>query len=155
PNSAEPACAAPPPNSADAPHPLPPAPSSVGDLGRRFGTESAPDVDGHEEGGGRRRGRGGLAAVPGRRPIGAGGRAGAWGGRAGPGDRRRRRRPRNSVTPPAHTGPMTTKPTSRTTQLALLPAAGIPAQLQLDERTRRVGLAGVAQARAILAESRR
>jgi hypothetical protein len=51
---------------------------------------------------------------------------------------------------------MTTKPTSpTTTQLALLPAAGVPAQLQLDERTRRVGLAGVAHARAILAESRR
>jgi len=46
---------------------------------------------------------------------------------------------------------------SRTTnqQLTLLEPAGIPAQLQLDERTRRVGLAGVAQARAILAESRR
>ena len=50
---------------------------------------------------------------------------------------------------------MTTTPTPRTTQLVLLPAAGVPAQLQLDERTRRVGLAGVAQARAILAESRR
>ena len=33
--------------------------------------------------------------------------------------------------------------------------AGVPAQLRLDERTRRVGLAGVAQARAVLAESRR
>jgi len=53
---------------------------------------------------------------------------------------------------------MTTKPrstTAPTTQLALLPTAGVPAQLQLDERIRRVGLAGVAQARAILAESRR
>jgi hypothetical protein len=40
-------------------------------------------------------------------------------------------------------------------QLTLLEPAGIPAQLQLDERTRRIGLAGVAQARAILAESRR
>jgi len=52
---------------------------------------------------------------------------------------------------------MTTKPasTGTTTQLALLPSAAVPAQLRLDERTRRVGLAGVAQARAILAESRR
>ncbi|HEY1282051.1 MAG TPA: hypothetical protein VGF22_20385 [Acidimicrobiales bacterium] len=40
-------------------------------------------------------------------------------------------------------------------QLTLIEPAGVPAQLQLDERTRRVGLAGVAQARAILAESRR
>ena len=47
---------------------------------------------------------------------------------------------------------MTTKRT--TTQLALLPPAAVPPQLQLDERTRRVGLAGVARARAILAESR-
>jgi len=47
---------------------------------------------------------------------------------------------------------MTTK---RTTQLVLLDPASVPAQLRLDERTRRVGMAGVAQARAILAESRR
>jgi hypothetical protein len=49
---------------------------------------------------------------------------------------------------------MTTHRTS-TTQLALLPPASVPAQLRLDERTRRVGLAGVANARAVLAESRR
>jgi hypothetical protein len=48
---------------------------------------------------------------------------------------------------------MTTRRT--TTQLALLPPASVPAQLRLDERTRRVGLAGVANARAVLAESRR
>ena len=40
-------------------------------------------------------------------------------------------------------------------QLTLLEPAGVPAPLQLDEHTRRVGLAGVAEARAILAESRR
>jgi hypothetical protein len=47
--------------------------------------------------------------------------------------------------------------TPRTTnqQLTLLEPAGVPAPLQLDERTRRIGLAGVAEARAILAESRR
>jgi hypothetical protein len=56
------------------------------------------------------------------------------------------------VTPPAHTGPMTTH---RTTQLTLLPPSHVAAQLRLDERTRRVGLAGVAHARAVLAESRR
>ena len=43
----------------------------------------------------------------------------------------------------------------RTQQLTLLDPAGVPAQLRLDEQTRRVGLAGVARARAILAESRR
>jgi hypothetical protein len=42
-----------------------------------------------------------------------------------------------------------------THQLTLLDPAGIPPQLRLDEQTRRVGLAGVARARAILAESRR
>jgi hypothetical protein len=40
-------------------------------------------------------------------------------------------------------------------QLVLLDAARVPVQLRLDERTRRVGLAGVAQARAALEESRR
>jgi hypothetical protein len=40
-------------------------------------------------------------------------------------------------------------------QLTLLEPVGVPAPLQLDERTRRIGLAGVAEARAILAESRR
>jgi hypothetical protein len=38
-------------------------------------------------------------------------------------------------------------------QLALLPAADdVPVQLRLSERTRRIGLAGVAHARAILAD---
>jgi hypothetical protein len=38
-------------------------------------------------------------------------------------------------------------------QLALLPPADqVPVQLRLSERTRRVGLVGVARARAILAE---
>jgi hypothetical protein len=49
---------------------------------------------------------------------------------------------------------MSTRRTS-TTQLTLLEPAGVPSPLRLDERTRRVGLAGVASARAILAESRR
>jgi hypothetical protein len=40
-------------------------------------------------------------------------------------------------------------------QLPLLDAPGVPAQLRLDERTRRIGLAGVAAARAALEESRR
>ena len=38
-------------------------------------------------------------------------------------------------------------------QLALLPPAiDVPVQLRLSQRTRRVGLAGVARARALLAE---
>jgi hypothetical protein len=37
-------------------------------------------------------------------------------------------------------------------QLALLPAADLPVQLRLSQRTRRVGLAGVAYAKAILAQ---
>ena len=49
---------------------------------------------------------------------------------------------------------MTTKRTT-TNQLVLLDPAHVPTQLRLDERTRRIGLAGVAHARAILAESRR
>ncbi len=49
---------------------------------------------------------------------------------------------------------MTTKPAT-THQLVLIEAARVPAQLRLDERTRRVGLAGVAHARAALEESRR
>ena len=36
-------------------------------------------------------------------------------------------------------------------QLELLPAVDVPVQLRLSQRTRRVGLAGVALARAILA----
>lgn len=41
----------------------------------------------------------------------------------------------------------------RAQQLALLPAADdVPVQLRLSERTRRIGLAGVAHARAILAD---
>jgi hypothetical protein len=42
--------------------------------------------------------------------------------------------------------------TSVIEQLALLPADDLPVQLRLSQRTRRVGLAGVAYARAILAE---
>ena len=37
-------------------------------------------------------------------------------------------------------------------QLALLPAPGVPVRYQLSQRTRRIGLAGVASARALLAE---
>ena len=37
-------------------------------------------------------------------------------------------------------------------QLELLPAVGVPVQLRLSQRTRRVGLAGVARAKALLAE---
>lgn len=37
-------------------------------------------------------------------------------------------------------------------QLALLATAEVPLQHRLDERTRRIGLAGVASAKALLAE---
>ena len=37
-------------------------------------------------------------------------------------------------------------------QLELLPAVEVPVQLRLSQRTRRVGLAGVARAKALLAE---
>ena len=37
-------------------------------------------------------------------------------------------------------------------QLELLPAVDVPVQLRLSQRTRRVGLAGVARAKAALAE---
>jgi hypothetical protein len=37
-------------------------------------------------------------------------------------------------------------------QLALLPADDVPVQVRLSQRTRRVGLAGIAMARAILAD---
>jgi hypothetical protein len=37
-------------------------------------------------------------------------------------------------------------------QLALLPADDVPAQVRLSQRTRRLGLAGIAMARAILAD---
>lgn len=40
-------------------------------------------------------------------------------------------------------------------QLQLLPADGVPVQLRLDKRTRQIGLAGIANARAILAEQAR
>jgi hypothetical protein len=50
---------------------------------------------------------------------------------------------------------MTTSRSTTQHQLTLLEPDGVPPQLQLDERTRRIGLAGVAEARAILAESRR
>ncbi len=52
---------------------------------------------------------------------------------------------------------MTTEHTPQTgqevQQLALLPPSDhVPVQLRLSERTRRVGLAGIAKARAILGE---
>jgi hypothetical protein len=40
-------------------------------------------------------------------------------------------------------------------QLRLLDDASVPLQLRLDERTRRIGLRGVAMARALLDEQRR
>jgi hypothetical protein len=39
-----------------------------------------------------------------------------------------------------------------TEQLALLPPAGVPVQYTLSQRTRRIGLAGVARVRQLLAE---
>jgi hypothetical protein len=51
---------------------------------------------------------------------------------------------------------MPTAPNSPPEQLHLLdPADGVPLQLRLDERTRRIGLAGVAMVRALLDEQRR
>jgi hypothetical protein len=50
------------------------------------------------------------------------------------------------------TSPQTPKD-QQAQQLALLPAADdVPVQLRLSERTRRVGLAGIAHARTILAD---
>jgi hypothetical protein len=40
-------------------------------------------------------------------------------------------------------------------QLRMLDDASVPLQLRLDERTRRIGLRGVAMARALLDEQRR
>ena len=37
-------------------------------------------------------------------------------------------------------------------QLELLPAVDVPVQLRLSQRTRRIGLAGIARARALLDE---
>ena len=48
---------------------------------------------------------------------------------------------------------MTKRPSVQ--QLPLLDPSSVPAQLRLDERTRRIGLAGVAAARAALEASRR
>ena len=45
-----------------------------------------------------------------------------------------------------------TEHTPPTEQLRLLEPAAVPVALRLDARTRRVGLAGVARARAILTE---
>lgn len=49
-------------------------------------------------------------------------------------------------------GCMSDTATSTPEQLSLIDAAEVPLQLRLDERTRRLGLAGVAMARALLAE---
>ena len=46
----------------------------------------------------------------------------------------------------------TTTPHQSLEQLELLPAVDVPVQLRLSQRTRRIGLAGIARARAILAE---
>jgi hypothetical protein len=50
---------------------------------------------------------------------------------------------------------MSIAPHHRPEQLRLLEAEHVPVQLRLDERTRRVGLAGIAAARAVLADNRR
>jgi hypothetical protein len=51
---------------------------------------------------------------------------------------------------------MSTQTTTHPEQLPLLDEpARVPPRFRLDERTRRVGLAGVARARAILAEQAR
>lgn len=50
---------------------------------------------------------------------------------------------------------MARKQHPRPEQLALLDTRRVPKALQLDDRTRRIGLAGVAQARAILDEQAR
>lgn len=47
---------------------------------------------------------------------------------------------------------MTRQKKPRPQQLALLTARRVPKALQLDDRTRRIGLAGVAEAKAILDE---
>ncbi len=46
------------------------------------------------------------------------------------------------------------RPDSRPQQLPLLDASDVPVQLRLDERTRRIGLAGIAMVRALLEEQR-
>jgi hypothetical protein len=48
-----------------------------------------------------------------------------------------------------------TEHTHPSEQLRLIEPHAVPARLRLDARTRRVGLAGVAQARALLAEQAR
>jgi hypothetical protein len=62
--------------------------------------------------------------------------------------------PNDSVTPPRHDVPMTETTPTPSEQLRLLDTP-VPAALRLDPRTRRVGLAGVAHARALLAEQAR
>jgi hypothetical protein len=47
---------------------------------------------------------------------------------------------------------MSTRHDDTTEQLPLLTVAEIPLQFRMDERTRRIGLAGVASVKAILAE---
>jgi len=44
---------------------------------------------------------------------------------------------------------------ARNDQLSLLPPSSLPESLRLDDRTRRIGLEGVARARAVLAEQAR
>jgi hypothetical protein len=52
-------------------------------------------------------------------------------------------------------GDMSTTARPQPEQLQLLEADRVPLALRLDERTRRIGLAGVAAARAVLAENHR
>jgi hypothetical protein len=56
-----------------------------------------------------------------------------------------------AVTPPPHTGGMTTSTTPETPeQLSLLPAAPVPLRFRLDEATRLRGLRHIAEIRAQL-----
>jgi hypothetical protein len=50
---------------------------------------------------------------------------------------------------------MATTPTSQPEQLVLLPVDDVPVRFRLSERTRRIGLAGVARSRQILEQRRR
>jgi hypothetical protein len=50
---------------------------------------------------------------------------------------------------------MATTPTPQPEQLVLLPVDDVPSRFRMSERTRRIGLAGVARSRQILEERRR
>jgi predicted ATPase len=50
---------------------------------------------------------------------------------------------------------MATTPTTQAEQLELLPVDDVPTRFRMSERTRRIGLAGVARSREILEARRR